>query len=316
MFTIVDVVLEVNPDSSSLLQLLVLELTQREFPDFPNLQRISHLHFMSMQVFEDPHFDPLFIFENNFDGDAAIYWPEVLSIIGDDLRAIFACTKAAVDKDWAHLFNTGSTDSLIPFINKCSVAPSASHIGAVGISLDRIKRDSSVFDAVQTELGISNNKYTTGTAAAMHDQLRKWAVAPFPWLNQPDPAPIAKERQTYRFANLKPLLPLAIKIGIAALLVLVGMGFLYLPYFWPHQASHVRNLLAIIVGVATIAVLLLGLSGIVVFAIWFWKTLRHLETTDYTQLSRCTQIADFELEGHFTAVKSRTTKTSLRINRG
>jgi hypothetical protein len=34
------------------------------------------------------------------------------------------------------------------------------------------------------------------------------------------------------------------------------------------------------------------------------------------QLSRCTQIADFELEGHFTAVKSRTTKTSLRINRG
>ena len=33
-------------------------------------------------------------------------------------------------------------------------------------------------------------------------------------------------------------------------------------------------------------------------------------------LSRCTQIADFELEGHFTAVKSRTTKTSLRINRG
>ncbi len=33
-------------------------------------------------------------------------------------------------------------------------------------------------------------------------------------------------------------------------------------------------------------------------------------------LSRCTQFADFELEGHFTAVKSRTTKTSLRINRG
>jgi hypothetical protein len=34
------------------------------------------------------------------------------------------------------------------------------------------------------------------------------------------------------------------------------------------------------------------------------------------RVSRCTQIADFELEGHFTAVKSRTTKTSPRINRG
>jgi len=61
------------------------------------------------------------------------------------------------------------------------------------------------------------------------------------------------------------------------------MGFLYLPYFWPHRASDVRNLLAIIVGVVTITVLLLGLIAIVVFAIWFWKTLRHLETTDYTQ---------------------------------
>jgi hypothetical protein len=28
------------------------------------------------------------------------------------------------------------------------------------------------------------------------------------------------------------------------------------------------------------------------------------------------KFADFELEGHFTAVKSQTTKTSLRINRG
>src|ERR1700733_3359646 len=108
MFTIVDVVLEVNPDSSSLLQRLVLELTQREFPDFPNLQKLTHLHFMSMQVFEDPHFDPLFILENNFDGDASIYWPEVLSIIGDDLRAIFACTKAAVDQEGAHLSKTWS----------------------------------------------------------------------------------------------------------------------------------------------------------------------------------------------------------------
>src|SRR5258708_39665487 len=40
----------------------------------------------------------------------------------------------------------------------------------------------------------------------------------------------------------------------------------------------------------------------------------HLKTRRF--LSRCTQIADFELESHFTAVKSRLTKTSLRINRG
>ena len=33
-------------------------------------------------------------------------------------------------------------------------------------------------------------------------------------------------------------------------------------------------------------------------------------------LSRCTEIADFGSEGHFTAFKSRTTLASLRLNRG
>jgi hypothetical protein len=33
-------------------------------------------------------------------------------------------------------------------------------------------------------------------------------------------------------------------------------------------------------------------------------------------MSRCTQIADFHLVGHFTAVKSRTTMASLHLNRG
>jgi hypothetical protein len=86
MFTIVDVVLEVNPDSSPLLQYPVNNSTQRELPDFPNIQKVSQLHFMSMQIFEDLHFDPLFIFENNFDGASAAYWTDILAVIGDDLR--------------------------------------------------------------------------------------------------------------------------------------------------------------------------------------------------------------------------------------
>jgi hypothetical protein len=298
MFTIVDVVLEVNPDSRALLQFLILQLTQREFPDFPSLQKIPQLHFMSMQIFDDPHFDPLYIFENNFDGASATYWPDVLAMIGSDLRAIFACSKAAADPKWASLFQPGSTASLIPFISQFSVPPSASHFGAVGVALDRIKRDSAVFDAIQTELGVANKKYTAGTAIAMHGMLRQWAVTPFAWLNQPDPVPIAKERQAYRFANLKPLLPLGITAAIALLLVLVGMGFLYLPYLRPHEISHVRNLLAIVVGVAAISTLLLGLTAIVAFFLWFWRTLNRLQATDYTQASPTLDpqaLADFAL---------------------
>jgi hypothetical protein len=298
MFTIIDVVLEVNPDSSTLLQYLVSDLTQREFPDFPNIQKISQLHFMSMQVFEDPHYDPLFIFENNFDGACAAYWTDVLAIIGNDLRAIFACSKAAVDPQWAPLFQAGSTASLIPFINQFSVPPSASHIGAVGVALDRIKRDSAVFDAVQTELGVANKNYTTGTAVAMHSQLRQWVATPFAWLNQPDPAPIAKEQRAYRFANLKPLLPLGIAIGFSILLVLVGLGFLYLPYFRPHHISHARNLVAIVVGVAASSIFLLGLAAIVAFCLWFGSTLKRLQATDYTQANPTLDpqtLADFAL---------------------
>lgn len=47
MFTILDVVLEVNPDSHDLLQKLVLDLVQKESPDFPDLQKIPHLHWLS-----------------------------------------------------------------------------------------------------------------------------------------------------------------------------------------------------------------------------------------------------------------------------
>jgi len=46
------------------------------------------------------------------------------------------------------------------------------------------------------------------------------------------------------------------------------------------------------------------------------QVLGYGAANDRVKLSRCTQMTDFELEGHFTAVKSRTTKTSLRINRG
>src|SRR4051812_38265566 len=128
MFTIIDVVLEVDSDSRDLLRGLILELVRKESPDFPRLQKVSHLHFLSMQIFDDPHYDSLFIFENNFDGDPAAYWQEIFAAIGDDLRQMFACTKPATDPLWNHLFQPGRNDSLMPFINKFSVVPSASHI--------------------------------------------------------------------------------------------------------------------------------------------------------------------------------------------
>lgn len=273
MFTILDVVLEVSPDSRDQLRQLILTLVQKEAPNFPGLRTTRQLHFLSMQIFDDPHYDPLFIFENNFDGDPATYWSEVLGVIGDDLRQIFACSKAAADPAWAPLFQAGSNDSLLPFINAFSVAPSAAHIGAVGIPLTRIKRDAAVFDAVQTELGTGNNQYAFGTAAQLHSQLQQWVSKQFPWITQPDPEPIAKEQQIYRFANFKPFLPGMCVLLLGVLAVLYGIGFL------PH--TNARHPLEMHRPVAVIA-LILAVIGVTVL-LCFVVTLRHLENTDFNQ---------------------------------
>ncbi|MBB6143688.1 hypothetical protein HNQ77_001637 [Silvibacterium bohemicum] len=278
MFTILDVVLEVNPDSHDLLQKLILDVVQKESPDFPDLQKVPHLHFMSMQIFEDPHYDPLFIFENNFDGDSEAYWAEVLKVLGSDLRQMFACSKAALDPKWASLFKTGSKLSLIPFIKEFSVSPSASHIGAVGIPVARIKRDSAFFDEAQKELGIANGVYASGSISDLHQNLRQWAAGKFPWFSEPETAPIGKGQQRYRFANLKTLVP---KAGVV---LLVFAALLVAAVFMPRLSQ--------IIGIAAVTLLVVGIA----FAWWSVATLRSLENTDYNQAKPALdpeQLADF-----------------------
>jgi hypothetical protein len=137
MFTIVDVIIEANPNSFELLCERVRTLALKEdpkksgAPSFVRLKQIDQLHFMSLEIFQDRHFDPLLVFENNFDGDSDNYWRQVLQQIGEDLRAIFACTKPGVEPQWLPIFREGSMLSLAPFIKAYSVTPSASYIGAL-----------------------------------------------------------------------------------------------------------------------------------------------------------------------------------------
>src|SRR5882762_6120747 len=142
MPTIVDVILEVDPDSVEVMRQRIRAVTNLNGAlSFARLEKISQLHFMSMQIFEDDSFDPLLVFENNFDGTPDTYWPSVLAQLSDDLRSIFACTKEAKNsknKGWATLFEAGNQDSLVPFLKAHSCSPSAQHFGAVANSLPRI----------------------------------------------------------------------------------------------------------------------------------------------------------------------------------
>src|ERR1700678_3730472 len=202
MFTIVDVALEANTKSFALLRARIQDFAAKEDPktqgqpSFVRLNQIDQLHFISLQIFEDRHFDPLLIFENNFDGDGQTYWQQLLGLIGEDLRAIFSCTKPAMEEPWKSLFTDGSTLSLLPFIEAHSISPSASHIGALGITRERVNRDRKVFEAIQTELGTGPQQPTDLTPSALHRKIRAWALATNDWLNQPEKWNVQRARRS------------------------------------------------------------------------------------------------------------------------
>ncbi len=277
MFSIVDIVLEANPNSFKLLGDRVRALALKEDPKapgailFPRLSQIGQLHFMSLQIFEDKHFDPLLVFENNFDGDSESYWGDVLRLIGDDLRGIFACTKPAICKDWAALFADGATGSLMPFIQKYSITPSAQHFGAVGITADRIRRDQNVFATIQSELGDAAPAFRGKTTVDVHRELRASVLQNYPGLGASGLRTVGQERSSFWWSALGRALPIVIA-GLAGLVLIAVVLFLCISGFLPRH-GHAGARWALI-GL----VILMGFC-----AVEFWRTLRRLETTDMTQ---------------------------------
>jgi hypothetical protein len=228
-----------------------------------------------MQIFEDRHFDPLLVFENNFDGDPDAYWQSVLGQLSDDLRPIFACTKQAKLPVWAPLFGPGNTDPLVAFLEAHSCSPSAQHFGAVANSLSRIQRDRGIFNDLQAELGVTATKYRTLTASAVQGALHEWALAKYAapsWISQPESPTTAQAIAAYKWSAWQPVLPglIALIVGVAVFLTFCLST--YLPH---HGHPGVRLVLRVLLVIAVIALPCVG--------VLFWKCLRHLEETDFTQ---------------------------------
>ncbi len=286
MPTIVDVILEVDPDSVEVMRQRILAITNLNGSlSFTRLEPIPRLHFMSMQIFEDEHFDPLFVFENNFDGPPERYWPGVMAQLSDDLRSIFACTKEAKKSDWPSLFEAGSTKPLVPFINKYSIRPSAQHFGAVANSLARILRDRGVFLDVQSELGNPGAKYRQLDAPGVHAALRQWALKKYGWLSQPENPTTAQALSTYRWSTLRPVLPWLVLVAVVIGLI-VGSYSLHQSGILPWQgvpdagrvaAFAVRFVLTLIC-LGILAALMLALAAIPPY-----RALRRLEQSDFSQ---------------------------------
>jgi hypothetical protein len=278
MPTIVDVLLEADPNSLDIMRQRVEVLAGKDdrtigdVSPIVRLQRIPQLHFMSAQIFEDPHFDPLLVIENNFDGDPDTYWNSVLDELSDDLRAVFACTKQAKLAKWAPLFAQGNRSSLIDFLKAHSQSPSAQHFGAVAYSVAHIQRDRGVFNDLQAELGVAATKWRHLGAIDIQKDLRQWAILKYPWMSGPEFPTTAEAISTYKRSAWKPVLPWLI-FFVTSISLLLWFGFSdYLPSHGHFSARIVlRSLLAI-----AVVILLL-------FAVFLWSAVRNLESTDFTQ---------------------------------
>lgn len=251
MLNIIDVIVEASPASVDLLKERIRALEKQEDPTFTRLQQIEHLHFMSMQVFDDRHFDSLLVFENNFDGLTDEYWRSVERIIGPELRSIFACTKPALETNWCSLFKPGSKESLIPFLKHFSQLPSASHIGATGMVVDRIKRERDLCQKLDAYLQTQAVAVRGQSPQQVHSELRQWALPRFDWLQHREVRRTAGEWAQCLLAAFGPP---------AALLVLL----LVLRKSFPMLAK-----------------LLVG--GSIVSLVALIAVIRHLEKTDYVQ---------------------------------
>lgn len=228
--TVRSVVLEVQPTSAEVLQGLIVALRAREGATespYDRLKRqVPALHFMSMTVFEDAHYDPIFVVEVNFDGAPGPFWAQLEAAIGPDLRGMLRCCKTPRDRAGALFQAVTAADSrrlLAPFLELLAARPAIHHVGNRGLARDRIVRQRDLFFAAQDELG-DGLRFQGRDPADVHRELRQALLPRFPWLaDRPAPRIARAERamDVLRLATFAVLVLLGLSLpGLALTLLL------------------------------------------------------------------------------------------------
>ena len=126
--------LEVKPESCSRLSALIAEFRERKYPAgrgfADTYERIKidvpPLHFMSMSVFPSATYDPIFILEANFDGEA-VPSGDRSRAFGEELRAMLRCCKKPLDEDgplYESVTAPGSRAPVAPYFDARTQRPS------------------------------------------------------------------------------------------------------------------------------------------------------------------------------------------------
>ena len=187
--------LEVKPESCGRLSWLIDQLKEKEdkagdsiLPNFHRLkEQIPILHFMSMSVFRDGEYDPIFILEANFDGEPGPFWAQLEVVLGDPLRRMLRCCKEPGDET-AALYRAVTTKdsrmSIAPYLEARTQRPSVFHHGNRGLTRNRILAEHELFTDLVEEIDKPGpSAYRGHRPSRVHKTLREIALAKHPWLN-------------------------------------------------------------------------------------------------------------------------------------
>lgn len=197
--TTASVVFEVQPKSATLLGEAIAALRpaatdslRAEAQDERFRIGVPLLHFMSMSVFEDEHFDPILVIEVNFDGPPGPFWAQLEATIGADLRKMLTyCERPAgrASPMFDAIVAPGSRHPIAPLLEMQTVRPVVRHAGNRGLSRTRVVREGQLFASLQEELAEADDndpaRYRALGADGIHAALRAKLRMAFPWLDEP-----------------------------------------------------------------------------------------------------------------------------------
>ncbi|MEO8926909.1 MAG: hypothetical protein ABI306_07065 [Caulobacteraceae bacterium] len=220
--TVLSVVIEAAPASAARLVELIGALKATEEALTPKYRHIAAavpvLHFMSLTVFSDDQYDPVFVLEANFDGPTAPFWAQLESAIGPTLRDMLRCAKPPPGAQalFAAVTAAGSVAPLAPLMTACTVRPAVFHQGNRGLGRDCIEREGALFAAARV---LADDPARRGqTTPAIHAALRGALMANFAWLGDPARPRIGAAENLADWARL-----LAFVLVALAVLILPGL---------------------------------------------------------------------------------------------
>ena len=231
---VLSVVAEVQPLSAAQLRDIAFQLREREETVPPGQQAFARwmtsipvLHFLSMTVFDDDAYDPVFVIEANFDGAPGPFWAQLEAVIGTELREMLRCCKPPRDGRVA-LFEAvtrpGSRAPVAPLLEALTIRPIVFHQGNRGLDRARIADEAKVFFEVRQEL--DTGRYASlATAAGVHRALREKLVGRFPWLDEKAPGRVTAAENLADFLRF-----VGVGVGVVAVAVLLPVAIVLVPW--------------------------------------------------------------------------------------